>query len=298
MDDNEELVELNRLVSGELSDDESLALQNRMLQDADLRAEYERLQEVDALVREAYLQHRADGAAPPGEGEASLRVPHDDRRLEHMDEIVGRIREAAILRGRRHTVRFPRLPWGIAAALFVAVGLSIWAGPRLLGPRGLDSRASVIPLSSDRVAHYAALREKLGENVAIIWRDNAGTYKPVSGQTQRPVVVRVTVVRTDAQEQTHWTADAVVPQGETIEMVTNDQTAWPASIRVSVAANGDTVVPVSLQAQLVRGESSDMHLTADVPATEAVSVGNLQVGAARYEIFVQAERMAPGRQAM
>jgi hypothetical protein len=298
MDDNDELLELNRLVSGELSDEESIALQNRMLRDDDLRAQYERLQEVDALVREAYLQHRVGGAAPPGEDEAALRVSHDNRRLEHMDEIIGRIHEAALLRGRRHTVRFPRLPWGIAAALLVVVGLSVWAGPRLLGPRGPDSRASVIPLSADRVAHYAALREKLGENVAIIWRDNAGIYKPVSGETQRPVVVRITVVRTDAQEQTPWTADAVVPQGETIEMVTNDQTVWPASIRVSVAAGGESAVPVTLQAQLVRGASSDIHVTADVPATEVVSVGNLQVGAARYEIFVQAERMALGRQAM
>jgi hypothetical protein len=298
MDDNQEQVELNRLVSGELSDDDALALQRRMLQDADLRAEYERLQEVDALIREAFLERRSVAADAPAEGGGDPpRVPHDDRRLQHIEQIVGQIHEAAIRRRRRHSVRFPRLPWAIAAVLLAAVGLSLWAGPRLLQTRSAG-RAAVVPLSSERVAHYAQLREKLGENVAMIWRDDSGTYKQVSGQASRPVVIRVTVVRSDADGQKHWTADAVIPQGETIEMVTSDAAEWPASIRVGVRSASDEAVPVCIQAQLVRGQSSEIHLTADVPSAEAVSVGNLQVGAARYEIFVQAERMAPGRQAM
>lgn len=297
MDESEELVELNRLVSGELSEDDSLALQKRMLQDTELRAEYERLQEVDALMREAYLQRQAPAPDDRAAGEPLL-VPHDERRLQHIDDIVGQIHEAALARQRRHSVRFPRLPWGIAAMLLVAVGLSLVAGPRLLGPGGLDSRASIVPLSREKVAHYAELRQNLGENVVIIWRDQAGTYKTVSGETSRPVVVRVTVLRSDADGQKHWTADAVVPQNETVEMVTGGNGTWPSSIRVSVRSPGETSVPVSIQAQMVRGESSGINLTADVPTSEAVSVGKLQVGSAQYEVFVQAERMAPGRQAM
>lgn len=298
MEESEGLEELNRLVSGELSEDQSLALQRRMLQDPELRAKYERLLEVNTLLREAYLDTEAAGEVSQEQAAELMQVPHDERRFRHIDEIVEQIQQAALRRQRRKMVRFPRLPWGIAAALVVALGLALIVGPQIRRSPWFAAKVAIMPLSKEQVAQYARLRNKLGHNMVIIFSEGAGSYEAVSGRSLRPVVVRVTVVRTDGEGSRQWTADAVVPQGRTVELVTRETSQWPASIRISAQPDGDAVVPVTLQARLVRDALSEINLTARVGPSEPRSVSVIEVGGARYEVFVQAERIAPGTETL
>lgn len=298
MEESDALEELNRLVSGELSEDESLALQGRMLQDPELRARHQRLVEVDALLREAYLDTRSADQAGTQQDAQPIEVPHDERRFRHIDEIVEQIQQAAMRRQRRKTVRFPRLPWGIAAALLIAVGVALTVGPLLKRSPWVKARMAVLPLSKEQVAHYADLRNRLGDNTVIIMHGQEGRYESVLGQVTRPVVVRVTVIRTSGDGEDHWTADAIVPRDHTVELVTEDGGQWPASIRISARPGGDSVVPVTLRARLVRGALSEINLTAKVKPSEARSVSVVEVDGVRYEVFIQAERIAPGTEAL
>ena len=155
-----------------------------------------------------------------------------------------------------------------------------------------------MPLSKEQVAHYANLRNRLGDNTVIIMYGQEGKYESVTGRVTRPVVVRVTVIRTSGDGEDHWTADAIVPRDHTVELVTQDGGQWPASIRISARPDGDSVVPVTLRARLVRDALSEINLTAKIKPAETRSVSVVEVDGVRYEVFVQAERIAPATEAL
>ena len=299
MADAEDHAELNRLVSGELADAESLELMKRMLRDEALRRQYDRLVAVDELVREAYL---ADSAGAGGEAaDASDAVEADglapERRRAQVEAILGRIQGGKRVRRRRpgrRAIGWIRrqsiLPWVIAASVALASGLVLrmgWSGQKA----AMDQVRRMDP---KQAAHYADVRAQLGEaSMAVIWTNDGvsevGNLGAVGGPRRCEVFVRVTIVRTRGDEAERWSVDALMRRDQVIELATQTQRSWPASVKVSAKPGKDSHIPVSIEARLTEDPPvaiSNERLV--LTPSEPTSVGSVTSEGCRYELFIEA----------
>lgn len=269
----EEDLELHRFASGELPPEESAAFLKRMMREPGLRAAYEEIERVDALTREAYFEDALAG--------------EEGQRQEEIERVVAAVRQEAF-RGRTGRRWVRHLPWAVAAASVAAAVLIVVlpSGPRTpVTPAVTDS---VRRMSEQDISRLADLRKHLGDNAVIIWNGDDGSVDMVQNSEARPVMVRVTVVRTNGGATETWTADGIIPHDRSVEMVSQER-SWPVSLRLQFKPGHDGTLAVAVHARLERETASDVGVDATVKSAKPTSVAVLRCGQARYEVFVQAE---------
>ena len=321
MNEPDDHAELNRLVSGELPDKEALALMRRMLRDDDLRQTYTRLEAVDDLVRTAYLSQRAPSQTDATDAAAAAEEEDEDAEPEPVSGGAGqaspetgvgvrhdrRLRIAAILEEidgstpLRRRRRIPRravgwarssraLPWTLAASLAVTCSLLFHLFP---GAGGADTQ--VRRMDTRQAAFYNNVRRELGDtSMAVIWTHDGvsevGDLSKAASPLKAEVILRATIVRTqEGAEPLQWSVDALMRRSQTVELVTQADRLWPASVRVSVAPDQGTLIPVNVQARLTQDPPVEIKCQKLlVTPSEPMSVGSVTAGSCRYELFIEA----------
>jgi len=298
MADAENHADLNRLLSGELPEADAVELMSRLLQDDELRLQYQRLLAVDRIVREACQGDESKAQASQAEADMTNDdMMSPDRREEQIQAILSEIRrrsrtQRGASRGQavRRILARPVLAWGIAAALAIVCGLLAYLACGV----GTVPADHVHRMDAALVAHYSDVRRQLGEDsMAVIWTTDGVSEVGDLGAAHSPgkaeAIVRVTVVRTGDGVAEQWRGDALIRQGHVIELATQADRSWPASIRVGVRPGEAGCTVISLQARLAENppaEITNQGLT--VSPLEPVSVGSVMSGPWRYEVFVEA----------
>ena len=292
---NDDYAELNRLVSGELSDAESLELMERIVRDDRLRPKYNDLQAVDELIRAAYLTDEscaeiADGSAAPLQGhkaqiETILRKTVGEKRLRQKHP-----HSAALGWLGWNGLRLFG-PWAVAAVLAIVCGLLLYS--HALGPGNSGQGAS--RMDRGLIAHYVKLRKQLGEaSMAVIWANDdlreEGVLGTAAGPQDREVIVRVTVIRSDGSRSDRWSVDALMRRGHTVELVTQADRKWPGSVKVSAGpGDGGDRVPISIQARLTDDPPTEINnQRVLINQSEPMLVGSVTSGGYRYALFIEA----------
>jgi len=290
MAEAEEFAELNRLLSGELSGEESLALMRRMLRDADLREAYERLLAVDAAAREATFSDEVVEGAEALEGNG-LRA---ERRQERIGAILAKTSSDAAPPGRRGRPWLRpgffrrRAPSVIAAAALFILGLllALWEPWQAMMYRGPTR------IGQERIARLREIRQGLGNVVVRLQGtgDGVESWQSVEADGQGNVILRVTVIRDDNPEA--YVCDALVPQGHLVELVMAGREGWqPDSVKVCVAGDYDYRIPVAIQARLTSG--AEIAQTVKVAPEGPERIAELRAGGVRWQIFVEARPEQP-----
>jgi hypothetical protein len=297
MSEPEEDLELNRLVSGELTSEESLAFMKRMLHDKELRQAYDSLRQVDELAREIYLDDQSgteDDHAP--EVDAAVAWA-GDRREKEVRKILAAIESKAARQPRSWKFRLTSPRWAVAAAVLVICSLSLMAFATWELQRAALMARNANPLrhmDEDYLQQMADVRNRIGENAVIVWNGNSASFGMVQNGSSASVAVRVTVVRTQGDDVQSWAADGVVLAKHIVEMVTEERTPdWPDSIRISIKPDQGPGVAVSVHARLVKGSASEINVEPVIEPSKPKMVGGILVGDAKYELFIQAEILKP-----
>lgn len=307
MTEPEELAELNRLISGELPDRQALELMKRMLRDNRLRTEYQRLEQVDALVKDAYLGDESSEAEDDEseESESSAGGPartggatvSPERRQDQIDAILGRIEGRRRLHRRRPARaafgwarRQSPAPWLVAASLALVCGYLLHAAypleQRFAPPEELDG------LSSDRIAQYIAAKKQLSPTIAgVVWGDDLTTemtMEDVAAPVSRDVILRVTVFRYGDGGVEQWQREAAIRRGHVMNLATRDNRIWPVSVEVNPLVGGQRDVRIRVQARLTDNPPAKIDNQVTVTSGKQVFVGAVSSNGVRYELYIEA----------
>ena len=300
MGDPDQNSELDRFLSDELSEAERSELARRLTEDESLRREYDRLQFVDDLVREARLRDespaRGGGAPEASEDQRATMTELPRSRQRRIRAIVDLVRaEATAERARGCPTKAigsrirTVLPWAVAAMLAVVCGVLLYAELS----HESQHQAHVSPIDRTLVSHYVEMRKQLGsESLAVIWSGNEAVETGhIHGPSlsAREVVLRVTIIRRIGAESEPWSADVLIQPGHVVELVTQPGRTWPVSVKVSVESSGADRLPITVRAQLAYDPpvSINNHRISVAPG-EPESVAIVTAGAYQYEVFVEA----------
>ncbi|NLX57589.1 MAG: hypothetical protein GXY74_00705 [Phycisphaerae bacterium] len=283
--------QLSRLASGELSAEAARTLAERMARDEALRRDHADLLAVDQLLRDACLRDEATDQSG---------LPTSEQRQERIQQILDRTGSRPARTSRRSDrpalgwKRVGRVaPWVLAASLAVVCGMLVqW---RLDQP---SSRPDAVPaggLDSRLITQYVAVRDRLGDaSMAVIWSNNEVREEGVLGTARdagdlADVIVRVTVTRSDGNRTEQWSADALMRRGHEVELVTEAERSWPASVRICARSGGNGQVPLAAEIRMGDDPPAEINnrrilIEPSVP----VSVGSVLAGPWRYEVYIEA----------
>ncbi|MBN2583962.1 MAG: hypothetical protein JXL80_12925 [Planctomycetes bacterium] len=279
---------LSRLASGELPDEQALELTDHMVRDDGLRRELAELRAVDELLKEACLGDETSGASG---------MPSAEQRERQIGEILARTEGSAArasMRLGRPALGWKRvgraLPWVVAACLAVVCGVLVhWH----LGRTGLQGPMTS-GLNRRLIAQYVGVRDKLGDaSMAVIWSNNEVREEGFLGAAVKSdlsdVIVRVTVVRTDGDRSEQWSADALMRRGHAVELVTEAERQWPASVRICARPGGNGLVPLTAEIRLTDDPPTEINNRQIMMKPSApASIGSVVAGPWRYEVFIEA----------